>query len=144
MKNSKTPHIELHQFPNYSQLSAHTLIAIAQKTCREIGLNMQEGHFIFVDDTQLAHMHDTYLNDPEVTDVITFNMGEGAEVEGEVYISYDRAAAQAAVYNVSVENEIIRLVIHALLHLAGYDDIAEKDRLKMKKEENRLVEQYSV
>jgi rRNA maturation RNase YbeY len=87
-------------------------------------------------------MHGEYLNDPSKTDVMTFNLGDD-EIEGEIYISYDRAVEQAKENQVDIFNEITRLVIHGLLHLAGYDDNAEADRAVMKKLENELVESFS-
>lgn len=107
----------------------------------EINLEARSCAVIFVDDAFLKEMHGRYLSDPTVTDVITFNLGE-EEVEGEIYISTERAAEQAKRYQTAPEEEIIRLIIHGLLHLKGYDDIAEQDRLEMKEEENRLTEKY--
>ncbi len=107
----------------------------------EIDLEAQSCAVVFVDDVFLSEMHNRYLSDPSETDVITFNLGEAA-VEGEIYISTDRASAQAEQYGTPAEEEIIRLIIHGLLHLKGYDDIDEQERLEMKKEENQLTEKY--
>ena len=107
----------------------------------EIDLKAQSCAVIFVDDAFLKEMHGRYLSDPTITDVITFDLGDET-VEGEIYISTDRAAAQAEQYKTEPEEEIIRLIIHGLLHLKGYDDIDSQDRLEMKAEENRLTEKY--
>lgn len=107
----------------------------------EINLEAKSCAVIFVEDAFLKEMHGHYLSDPTITDVITFDLGEEA-VEGEIYISTDRAADQAEQYGTPVEEEIIRLIIHGMLHLKGYDDIYEQDRIEMKKEENRLTEKY--
>lgn len=93
---------------------------------------------IFVTDEELTKMHEDYLHDASPTDVITFDLGEES-IEGEIYISMDRAKDQAKIYKVSQEEEIIRLVIHGMLHLAGYDDRAPDARLEMKKIENAFV-----
>ncbi len=47
---------------------------------------------------------------------------------------------QPAEYKVTVENELVRLVIHGLLHLTGYDDKTPEEKSEMKQEEDRLVE----
>ncbi len=96
---------------------------------------------IFVSDPELAELHKTYLNDPSFTDVMTFNLGDDT-IEGEIYISVDRARMQAREYGVRVEEEIVRLVIHGLLHLNDYEDTNETQRLEMKAIEERLFEQY--
>jgi probable rRNA maturation factor len=143
-KNLKTRQmeIEIFQIDPAINLSEDQIKNIIQNTCNKIGLKAKSCHFIFVDDPTLAEMHGQYLNDPTPTDVITFDLGDD-EVEGEIYISIDRAQAQAKAFNASYKEEITRLIVHGLLHLAGYDDIEESDRVKMKEVENRLVEIFS-
>jgi len=133
--------IELFQLDPAFELTEKQITKIIQNTCSEIKLNAKSCVFIFVNDETLAEMHAQYLNDPSPTDVITFNLGD-EQVEGEIYISTDRAQAQAKQYNVSYREEIIRLIVHGLLHLVGYDDINETDRVEMKKVENRLVKNF--
>jgi len=125
-----------------SNLTEKRLIEIVEMVSKKINLVSTNCTFIFVNDKTLSDMHGTYLNDPTPTDVITFDLGAD-EIEGEIYISYDRAMDQAKTFNISFEAELIRLLIHGLLHLAGYDDIDESDRTKMKLQENALVEMFS-
>ncbi len=99
-------------------------------------------NIIFVDDPTLAQMHKDYLNDPGETDVITFSLSEddAEEIEGEIYLSIDRAREQAKIYKVTIEEEVKRLVIHGILHLNGYNDLEDGESNIMKNEENRLFE----
>ena len=133
--------IQIHQPHPKIRLNEKQYKTLCRDVLSEINLEAESCAVIFVDDAFLAEMHGRYLSDPTETDVITFNLGEAA-VEGEIYISTDRAAAQAEYYKTTPEEEIIRLIIHGLLHLKGYDDIEEQDRLEMKKEENRLTAKY--
>ena len=130
--------VEIHQVPGDLSLSAQQIKNITINTCNELNLSALSITFIFVTDEKLAEMHGTYLQDNSKTDVITFNLGD-KDIEGEIYISKDRAFEQAKQYEVSFEEEIIRLVIHGILHLAGYDDIEEQDGKEMKKIENSLL-----
>lgn len=132
--------IRIHNAEKNQQLSEEQLTKIYSWACSEINLEAESIDFIFVYDSVLKDMHDKYLNDPTFTDVITFNLGEG-NIEGEIYISVDRARDQAPEYNVSFPEEIYRLGIHGLLHLKGYDDNTEKARIEMKAVENDLVDQ---
>ena len=61
------------------------------------------------------------------------------KVDGEMYISTETAARQSKEYNVSQTNEIIRLVIHGVLHLLGFDDSSDELRQRMHEEENRVL-----
>lgn len=91
---------------------------------------------IFVDDAHLQNLHSTYLDDDSLTDIMTFNLNDDDEVEGEIYISVDRARDNAAVYEVHYEQELCRLIIHGLLHLNGHDDASPAERQKMRELEN--------
>lgn len=131
--------IQVHQAPHQIKLSGSDYTSLCQNIANEIELDAESCAIIFVDDNALKDLHGRYLDDPTETDVITFDLGE-EKVEGEIYISTDRASAQAREYNVTLKDEIVRLIIHGLLHLKGYDDQTDGDRLIMKREENRLVE----
>ena len=133
--------IEIHQLPHSLKLSQDQLEKTVKLVSNEISLNAESLVYIFVTDDYLAEMHGRYLNDPDKTDVITFNLGY-EKIEGEIYISYESAIEQAQEFGVSFDEEITRLMIHGLLHLAGYNDIDRDDRIKMKSIENNLVNKY--
>lgn len=135
--------IQIHQAPPQIKISDSAYTTLCKDVASEIGLEANSCAVIFVDDAALKEMHARYLNDPTETDVITFDLGENA-VEGEIYISTNRAFAQAKAFSVSAEEEITRLIIHGLLHLKGYDDLTDADRVIMKMEENRLVKLFTT
>jgi len=135
--------ISIHQVPQSLKVREPHLKTIITQVSEDIALKAESLSFVFVDDTYLAGLHERYLDDPSKTDVITFNLGED-KIEGEIYISHDRAFLQASTYNVTFEEEIVRLMIHGLLHLAGYDDLHEEEREKMKLEESRLLDLYFI
>lgn len=102
-----------------------------------------ELNIIIVDDDKIHRLNAEYLNHDYTTDVITFKL-EDSPVVGEIYISADTAREQAAEYKVSLQNEILRLVAHGCLHLAGYDDNTDDDREKMHILENKYISQKNV
>lgn len=104
--------------------------------------HIRELDVILVDDEYLRKLHHKYLNDDSYTDVMTFNLTESGEIEAEIYISYDRAQFHARQYQVSVEDEIARLICHGLLHLRGHDDRTPAERQKMHQLENELLRKY--
>lgn len=91
---------------------------------------------VLVDDEMLLDMNREHLGHDYYTDVITFTI-ETQPLEGEIYISIDRAREQAREYRVGLYNEVCRLAIHGALHLAGYDDATPEQREAM-----RLREDY--
>ncbi|HED09893.1 MAG TPA: rRNA maturation RNase YbeY [Caldithrix abyssi] len=132
--------IALHNTHPDINLEEETVTELVRKVSRDLSLKMASCTVICTDDTLISDLHNTYFNDPDTTDVITFDLGEDA-VEGEIYVCVDQAARQAKEFGVSTPNEIRRLIIHGLLHLAGYDDREEADRREMKELENRLYGQ---
>ena len=77
------------------------------------------------------------------TDIITFDYSKKKLLfDAELYISLQDAEINAKKYNVFLEQELIRLVIHGVLHILGYDDKSQKNRLVMKRTENRLLNEY--
>lgn len=118
----------------------------------------------FVDDVAIAQLHGQYLDDPTPTDVMTFplqaSLGERAtgdvlfagagdgedsvRVLGEIVISYETLRSQAVEWGVSEENEAVRLVVHGVLHLLGYNDGEELDRERMHVVQEELVREYFV
>ena len=75
---------------------------------------------LIADDGELRELNRKFLRKDYATDVLSFPASNGG-VGGEMAISLDRAAAQAAEFGHSVEEELRILMIHGLLHLAGMD-----------------------
>ncbi len=83
-------------------------------------------------------MNREFLQHDYYTDVITFPLEE-KPLEGEIYISVDRAREQAAEHNVGVYHEVRRLAIHGTLHLLGHDDATTQEREEMRSLENHFL-----
>ncbi len=99
----------------------------------------------FVGDKAIAKMNEKYLHHSGPTDVISFPMREGsfsklhAELLGDVVISAERAIAQAGQLGKCVSEELCLYVIHGILHLMGYDDIAPANRRRMEKKQEQWM-----
>lgn len=93
----------------------------------------------------MARLNWRWLRHEGSTDIITFDQRDGAgastlgSVRGECFISIDDAVAQAGRFGTTASEELVRYVVHGVLHLRGYDDRRPEARKVMKREENRLV-----
>lgn len=88
----------------------------------------QEGHqfgpinVILTGDDLLRQLNRDYRGDDEPTDVLSFDLADSdGAVEGDIYVSLERAAARAAVGGEAASAEVIRLAVHGFLHLCGWD-----------------------
>ncbi len=98
--------------------------------------------FILTGDAKILTVNREFLKHDYFTDVITFDYCSGNTVNGEVYISIDTVRGNANNYNVSFKQELTRVVIHAVLHLCGYDDKSDDDRRIMRMREDYWLKRH--
>jgi len=99
---------------------------------------------VFVSDEELYEMNVKYLNHNTLTDIITFNYVENEIVSGDIFISVDRVKENAVDFNVSFENELLRVMVHGLLHLMNYNDKTDEEQDMMTLKEDEKLKMFHV
>ena len=95
---------------------------------------------VFVTDAELSRLHRRTLGDPSPTDVLAFDLGQQeAGPAGEVYVSVERARAEARARGISPEGELALYVVHGCLHLCGHDDRRPAARARMRAAERAVL-----
>ncbi len=94
---------------------------------------------VFSNDSYILEINKKYLNHNYFTDIITFDYSHGKKIEGDIFISLDTILDNSKKYKVSFNNELLRVIIHGILHLLGFKDKEELDKTIMREKENKCL-----
>lgn len=98
---------------------------------------------LFCSDDFLLKMNQRYLQHDTLTDIITFPMSlQNAPIDAEIYISVERIAENALLFNTPFAHELHRVIFHGLLHLCGYGDKTPVDKRRMRLLEDTQLNEY--
>lgn len=92
--------------------------------------------YVFCDDEKILEVNREYLQHDYYTDIITFDDTVGDLISGDIFISLDTVASNAEKFGQPYRLELLRVVIHGVLHLCGINDKGEGERAVMEKAEN--------
>ena len=110
------------------------------KTVKKEGFTLGDLNIILCDDNFLLKLNKKYLKKKTLTDIITFpDDGSGKIAGGEIYISIDRIKENAKQYGIRISDELSRIIIHGILHLAGYKDGTEDEKRTMREREEKYL-----
>lgn len=115
------------------------------------GEDVCELSILFTDDAEIQKLNSAYRFKNKPTDVLSFSLLEGDDTGvpttslGDIAVSLETAEKQAPEYGNSFPEEILRLLIHGVLHLLGYDheNVSEAEVRRMQEKEDELFEKYS-
>ena len=110
----------------------------------DYGVTIQQLYYSFVSKERMLELNQTHLDHDTHTDIITFNYGYNKNITAEIYISIFQCQENARKFNVSVENETLRLISHGFLHCIGYNDKTEEENEQMREEENHSIKMCHV
>jgi len=103
------------------------------------GVSLGVYEFTFVSNARLSKLHDHFLDDPSITDIITFDLSDEFGVHVDIYISSDQAKTQSEMMGHSLAFELKTLIVHGILHILGYADLNKKDKAIMFEEQDRIL-----
>jgi probable rRNA maturation factor len=146
-------------------LQARALVTVVERLLAEIGETSSSVSLTFVRDPAMRELNRRHRGKDAPTDVLSFPLfapeafdrraqtrpsldalptaarADGPErMLGDIVVSVDTATRQAAEYDAPLEREVQRLLIHAVLHLAGHDHLEPGERQLMEAEERRLAQ----
>ncbi|MGK0254617.1 MAG: putative rRNA maturation factor [Mariniflexile sp.] len=123
---------------NEAQLSEWIVGVISSE-----GRKLEEVNYIFCDDAYLLKLNVEFLNHDTLTDIISFDYSVGKIIQGDIFISIERVADNAHDFNVSLREELQRVMVHGVLHYCGYKDKSESDSKLMRQKEEHYLKQLA-
>ena len=100
---------------------------------------------IFCSNDKILEINREYLQHEYYTDIITFDYSKQNIISGDIFISVEMVQANADKYQVTFEKEILRVIIHGILHLCGLkDDTPEAQRIMTSTEDHALLRYFET
>lgn len=108
------------------------IVEVARRHGRRVGAIT----YIFCDDARILEVNKEFLNHDYFTDIITFDDTTGRLIRGDIFISLDTVASNAGTVGTTYDDELMRVIIHGILHLCGINDKGPGEREIMEAHEN--------
>ena len=96
--------------------------------------------YIFCTDEKIIEVNREFLQHDYFTDIITFDYSNRRRISGDMFISLDTVRSNAALFGKGYDDELMRVVIHGVLHLVGINDKGVGEREIMEKHENDALD----
>ena len=107
------------------------------------GYGVGELYYYFCSDEALLDINQRRLGHDFYTDIVTFPLTDSGDViSSEFCISLDRIADNCLNFGRSFESELLRVIIHGVLHLIGFDDHTDEERSRMREKEEECLRQF--
>ncbi|MBQ4913387.1 rRNA maturation RNase YbeY [Maribacter sp. MMG018] len=136
--------IDFHYETDFSLSEKDKYRSWIKTICESEEYTSGELNYIFCDDSYLLNINQQYLQHDTYTDIITFDYTSGSVVSGDIYISIERVKENSIRFNVSFNNELLRVMAHGVLHLMGYKDKKKEDIEEMRKKEEEKINMFHV
>lgn len=110
----------------------------------EYGFSVGNINYIFCSDERELEVNRQFLGHDYYTDVITFDYSTPTTLNGDIFISLDTVRSNAEMVSTTFDHELLRILIHGVLHLTGQGDKTPETKAQMtKKEESALAKIFN-
>ena len=124
-------------------LNQEKLIRFLKKYAENDGFTISQIQYNFISQPDMLKINKDYLNHDNHTDIITFDYSTKKTIKAEVYISNEMMKENAKKFGQTIENEMIRLISHALFHCMGYSDKTTEEKKQMRSLEDSFINDVS-
>ena len=96
-------------------------------------------NYIFCDDAKILEVNREFLQHDYYTDIITFDDCTGRLLRGDIFLSLDTVRSNAELVGATYDRELLRVIIHGVLHLCGINDKGPGEREIMEANEDAAL-----
>ena len=129
---------------NFKISNKKEIRTLLKEICKKENKKISFINCVFCSDNRLLEINKKYLNNTSLTDVVTFDFTTNKKtIEGDIYISIDRVKENAKKYKQLFKTELLRIIIHGLLHLIGFLDKTKEEKNTMTLKENEYLSLYN-
>lgn len=129
------------ELPSFNQTIVRQWI---EDLIAEFGKAVGDITYIFCTDTRILEVNRQFLKHDYYTDIITFDYSTRRRLSGDMFISLDTVLSNAQMLDKSYQEELLRVVIHGVLHLAGINDKGLGEREIMENFENKALSHLDI
>ena len=136
---------EINIFNEHKDIDFHKnhIIQLINLSLEATEYNQVKINLIFCDNDKLNSFKREYFDEDVLTDIVTFPIKNDNDLEAEIYISVEMAKINSVEFNVSLNNELSRLIIHGVLHLIGFNDDTEDSKKVMFLKQEEIISNFS-
>ncbi len=95
--------------------------------------------YIFCSDEKILEINNQYLQHDYYTDIITFDYSDEKNISGDLFISLETVKSNSEKFKTDYNEELLRVIIHGILHLCGFKDKSPKEEKLMREKENEAL-----
>ena len=109
----------------------------------DYGFSVGNIHYIFCSDERELAVNREFLGHDYYTDVITFDYSTAGTLNGDIFISLDTVRSNAEMVGATFEQELLRILIHGVLHLTGQGDKTPETKIQMTEKEEKALAKFN-
>ena len=134
--------IKINNIP--SIINREKIIILISNFILKEGYGIKKIEYNFISKDKMLNINKDYLSHKTETDIITFDYTDLKKIEAEIYLCYSIIKENALKNMQSAENELVRVIIHGVLHCMGYNDKSKKEKKLMTDKENIFLKLFHV
>ena len=108
----------------------------------DYGFSVGNINYIFCSDERELEVNRQFLGHDYYTDIITFDYSTSSVLNGDIFISLDTVRSNAEQLNISFDAELLRILIHGVLHLTGQGDKTPETKAQMTAKEEKALAKW--